>query len=42
MITIRDPKGSPAPESLPAPCRSYGQSGQVGSGCNHPGFESRM
>jgi len=39
MITIRDPKGSPAHGELPAPCRSFGQSDQGGSGCNHPGFE---
>jgi hypothetical protein len=38
MTTICDPKGSPAPENY----QHRVQSGQVGSGCNHPGFESRM
>jgi hypothetical protein len=42
MITIRDPKGSPAPESYQHRVEASGNLAKWGPGCNHPGFESRM
>jgi hypothetical protein len=38
MITIRDPKGSPAPESYQYRVEATGNLAKWG----HPGFESRM